>query len=89
MTIQAGIVIMDAERHVILNANPAAVRLIGSSRESLVGSRCRRFICPAEGGKCPITDLQCRVDSSERVLVDAQGRRVDRSRAERSLAGAE
>ncbi|MHB8830468.1 MAG: cache domain-containing protein, partial [Syntrophales bacterium] len=67
----SGIVIIDPELHVIVDANSAALGIIGVAREELLGRECHSFICPAERGKCPITDLGIVVDNSERVLIRA------------------
>ncbi len=75
-TIQAGILIVDAEEHAILDANAAALKLIGRPKGDVVGHCCHTFVCPAQRGKCPITDLHTTVDSSERVLINASGNRV-------------
>jgi PAS domain S-box-containing protein len=75
-TIQAGILIVDAEAHAILDVNEAALKLMGRPKEGVVGQCCHKFVCPAERGKCPITDLHTAVDSSERVLLGAAGNRV-------------
>ncbi len=72
-TVQAGIVIIDAESHEIIDANPVAVDMIGDPKEKVVGSVCHQYICPAEKGHCPITDLGQGMDSSERVLIKANG----------------
>jgi diguanylate cyclase (GGDEF)-like protein/PAS domain S-box-containing protein len=72
-SVRTGIVTIDAETHVITDANPAAVKLIGAPKEEIVGSVCHRYICPAEEGRCPITDLGQTVDNSERVLLRAEG----------------
>jgi PAS domain S-box-containing protein len=74
--IQAGLIIVDAQTHIIVKANAAALKLIGLPKESVLGQRCHRFICPAEAGKCPITDLHTVVDNSERVLLDGSGKRI-------------
>jgi light-regulated signal transduction histidine kinase (bacteriophytochrome) len=50
--------------------------MIGVSREILAGSICYQHICPADIGKCPITDLGQRVDSSERILLNSRGDRI-------------
>ncbi len=71
--IQAGILIIDRETHVIIDTNPAAARLIGLPAEQITGSVCHTFVCPAEKGRCPITDLGEAVDQSERVLLTAGG----------------
>ncbi|MCK5193672.1 MAG: PAS domain S-box protein, partial [Desulfobulbaceae bacterium] len=73
---QAGIVLIDPKTHVIIEANPTAVEMIGASREEINGKVCHQYICPAEVGRCPITDLGQDVDNSERVLLKANGESV-------------
>ena len=75
-SIQFGIVIIDAKTHTILDANDKALEMIGSCNDIVVGSVCHRFICPAELGKCPVTDLGQNVDSSERVLLNLAGDKI-------------
>ncbi len=70
--VQTGIVIIDPETHAILDANPAAVQLIGVPHDRIVGQTCHEFICPAKEGQCPITDLHEDIDRSERVLLTAE-----------------
>ena len=73
---QAGIVLIDSETHVIIDANPTAVDMIGASKKEMIGKVCHQYICPAEVGKCPITDLGQEVDNSERVILTAKGESV-------------
>ena len=73
-TVQAGIVIIDPETHKIVDVNGAATKMIGLSREKIIGRVCHNFICPAMEGQCPITDLGQVVDNSERVLLTAEGK---------------
>ena len=75
-SVQTGIVIVDRNTHEILDVNPAAVELIGAAEEDIVGKVCHKFICPAEVGACPISDLGQTVDNSERVLVRANGEEI-------------
>jgi PAS domain S-box-containing protein len=75
-TIQAGIVVIDPERHVIGGVNAAAGRMVGAPREDILGSPCHKYICPAEEGECPITDLGKNLDNAEQVLLTANGKRV-------------
>lgn len=70
-SVQTGIVIIDPDAHKIVDINTAAASMIGAPKEEIVGSLCHRFICPAEVGKCPITDLHQTVDHSERMLLTA------------------
>ena len=73
-SLQSGLLIIDAETHEIVEANPAACRMIGLPRQDVVGHRCHRFVCPAEAEACPITDLGQVVDNSDRMLLTADHR---------------
>ena len=75
-SLQSGVVVIDAETHEIVEANPAAVEMFAAPREQIVGRVCHAFICPTEVCKCPITHLGQAVDRSERVLVNATGENV-------------
>ena len=74
--VRAGIAIIDAATHEILDINPAGAEMIGLSKEEIVGNVCHQFICPTEAGRCPITDLGQAVDNAERVLRTGDGRTV-------------
>jgi PAS domain S-box-containing protein len=74
--IQTGIVIIDPEHHTIIDANPIAEALIGERREELIGHVCHGFICPAQHGACPVTDLKTNLENTERTIVNKKGERV-------------
>ncbi|WP_321506203.1 PAS domain-containing protein [uncultured Methanoregula sp.] len=74
--IQAAVIILDAKTHEIVAANPEAERLTGYPEQEMKGKICHRFICPAENGKCPITDLGMTIDRSERMLLNRNGNSV-------------
>ena len=71
--VQTGVLIIDPETHVIVDANPVAVGLIGAPKEQIVGSECSRFICRPEHGKCAVTDLGETVVNAERELQRPDG----------------
>jgi len=75
-SVQIGVVVIDAETHVIVDVNTTAMEVIGTPREQIIGSVCHRYICPAERGRCPITDLGQRVDKSDRVVLKPDGSAV-------------
>lgn len=75
-TIQTGTIIIDPETHVIVDVNPMAAKMIGVPIKEIIGNVCHKYICPAEKGKCPITDLGQEVDNSERILVTAKGEEI-------------
>jgi len=72
-SVPAGIIIIDPDRHVIVDINPAAANMFGEGQKNIIGSVCHKYICPAEVGQCPITDLHKKVDNAERVLLRAGG----------------
>jgi len=74
--ILTGVFIVDAQTHQIVDINPLAAKMVGLPKEQIIGKLCHKFVCPAEQGKCPISDLGQTVDQSERVLLTADGRKV-------------
>ena len=74
--LQVGIAIIDAENHRIVEINPMAVKMFGVPEERILGRICHKFICPAEKGKCPITDQGQSMDNSEHELLNASGFKV-------------
>ena len=75
-SVQAGIVIIDVETHRIADVNVVAAEIIGAPREEIVDKICHQYICPAQVGECPITDLGQEIDNSESVLLRASGESV-------------
>jgi PAS domain S-box-containing protein len=75
-SLQSGIIIIDAQDHTILEANDTALEMIGAGSESVLGRVCHQFICPADSGRCPVTDLHQDVDSSERTLLNVRGEKI-------------
>jgi PAS domain S-box-containing protein len=76
-SVQGGILIIDAKTHEILDLNPAAEKMMGKAKDQIIGRICHEFICPAEQGRCPITDLHQEVDNSERILLTGDGGKRD------------
>jgi two-component system sensor histidine kinase/response regulator len=75
-SVQAGIVIIDEKTHTVQDVNPAAANLIGAPREEIIGKGCHRYICHAEVGRCPISDLGQHVDNSEKTLLTSDGSEI-------------
>ncbi|MDK2826792.1 MAG: hypothetical protein PWQ44_1972 [Methanolobus sp.] len=74
--ILSGVILIDAKTHLITDVNPVAEKMIGLPRDKIVGKICHEFICPAEKGKCPISDLGETVNRSERVLINKEGKKI-------------
>ena len=70
--VQAGVVVIDAKSHTIVDMNESAARLMGVKRDEALGVTCHEYICPAEKGRCPVTDLGYRVDRAVRTLSNGK-----------------
>ena len=71
--VPAGIFVVDEKSHEIIAVNPEGERLTGNTAKEMIGHSCHKYICPAEKGKCPISDLHMTIDHSERVLLTKSG----------------
>jgi PAS domain S-box-containing protein len=74
--LRVGVIAIDARTHTVIDINKYALELIGMPRELLIGKFCHKFICPAEVNKCPVTDLDMEVDSSERILLNYKNEKI-------------
>jgi len=75
-SVHTGIIVVDPTTHTIIEANKRAAEMFGGTRDKIIGSICHKFICPAELGHCPITDLRQAIDHSERKLLTANGQAI-------------
>lgn len=71
-----GFVLIRESDHTIAEINQTALKMIGRTYDEVIGKNCHRFICPAEQGKCPISDLHQNIDNSERLLLGPGGLRI-------------
>jgi two-component system sensor kinase FixL len=74
--ILTGVLIVEARTHQIVDVNPHAAEIIGLPRDQILGHVCHNFVCLAEKGRCPVSDLSQTVDRSERLLLRADGTKV-------------
>jgi PAS domain S-box-containing protein len=73
-SVQTGIILVRVEDRIIVEANPAAARMMGRVPEEVIGRACTEYMCPAEEGKCPVIDLQQEMDNAERSIITRNGR---------------
>ena len=72
----AGVVVIEEQTSIIIDVNLQVVELIGIPKDQIIGRTCYQFICPAESGKSPASDLGRTLAKSEDVLVSVDGRRI-------------
>ena len=75
-SIDAGIVVIHPETHIIEEINPHAARMFGLPSEDIIGKVCHHFLCPTEKNNCPITDCHQALECNERVMLLADGSRI-------------
>ncbi len=66
----AGIIIVDPDTHIIVDANPIAEKILCSPKCNLINRVCHDFICPAKEGTCPVTDLNTSIINEERIFIN-------------------
>jgi PAS domain S-box-containing protein len=72
-SLPSGVLVIDEATHIILQANPAALLMMGSAEQDILGKRCFGLVCPTDENQCPITDLGQKFDSIERLLLRKDG----------------
>jgi PAS domain S-box-containing protein len=72
----SGVMIIDPQTNTIIDVNPAAEEIIGLPKEDIVGCECHDFICSAERGKCPISDLGMSMNKSECMMLNGEGQKI-------------
>ncbi len=72
-SIQAGVILVDPETHLVVEVNAFAASSVGRPKEDIIGQPCHGIVCPAQKGRCPVTDLGQGGEQSVRKLVRADG----------------
>jgi PAS domain S-box-containing protein len=72
-SVQAGILIVDRDSHVIMDLNRAAIEMIGMPKSELIGHVCHKHICSTAEERCPISEGETCWDSSEQVIITSDG----------------
>ncbi len=74
--LQAGVVLINADTHIIEMVNPAAAAMFGSESEEIVGNLCHNFLCPNQEGQCPVTDLKTSVMNLEKQMLNVHNQKI-------------
>jgi len=75
-SIQAGVLIIDADNKAIVDLNSTAALIIGLRREEIIGKRCINYPCFKDrkcmdcmNRKCPIIELGLDIEEEEAILT--------------------
>lgn len=71
--VQAGVIIIDAESHKIVDANPAAQKMIGAQRQQITGKICHQSICLQRLQECRMAQPGKSIDNMEHLIFTAAG----------------
>lgn len=75
-SMQAGILIIDAQTNEVLESNPKACSFLGLSRDKLVGQLCFEHICPTKCKEnCPAKVTPFALLNQEREMIRVNGER--------------
>jgi diguanylate cyclase (GGDEF)-like protein/PAS domain S-box-containing protein len=75
-SIQAGIVVIDAESRTIVDINPVVSEMLELPREQIVGRECNTLICSADKTDCLLSEGGICVERSEQMITDSKGREI-------------
>ncbi len=73
-SVQAGVVLIDNETHIIEYINDAGAKMFGAEKERIIGNVCHKFLCPADVGKCPIHSPEEEIVNQEKIMLTADGK---------------
>lgn len=76
-SVQAGIMIIDVEKHLIVDANPAALAIIGASKSELISRPCYQFLCSDyKNSGCPAKNFKISESNIESFIFTAAGDKI-------------
>jgi PAS domain S-box-containing protein len=80
-SIQAGIVVVDADTKLIMDVNPSALFMVGIMRSEVVGQPCKKYLCAENCDGCPVMTANLadgveEVENKEIVLHRRDGSKV-------------
>jgi len=74
--INVGVIIVNPKNHTIEQANQTAAKLFGAPAEDIIGKVCHEFLCPAQIGSCPVSDLNMTIENEDRLLIRSDGSKL-------------
>ncbi len=75
-SVEAGIVLIDSDSKVVVDINAFAAQLIGEKKDRIIGQSCHAYICMPKSGKCPVTDLEQKVDQWATELIASDSTKI-------------
>ncbi len=73
-SVQAGVVLIDKETHVIEYINNAGAEMFGAEKDKIIGNVCYKFLCPTDVEQCPMNNSCDEIVNQENILLTADGK---------------
>ena len=70
-----GVMLISSER-TIVSINPAALTILGYTKDDVIGKTCHQIICPTRMKSCPIFDLGKQIENTETTALSAEGGKI-------------
>ena len=80
-----GIVMVDPEKRIIVDANHFALNMLKVNREGIIGKTCKKYICPDRSGNCPVMDQHKNGDLRTCGIIDSVGNHIPVFKSVRKL----
>ncbi|SMF29941.1 response regulator [Desulfovibrio gilichinskyi] len=75
-SISAGVFLVDSETRTVIDINDFALKMMGRSREEIIGIPCSHIMGIHTHESCPILDLGVTQDTSKQILLTKNGDRI-------------
>jgi PAS domain S-box-containing protein len=72
-SLQVGVVVIDPESCLVMEANPAAAAMFGGDPDEFIGKSCRTHLCLSKAEGCPFLAMNKKVHTKEAKLTRADG----------------
>ncbi|MEA3547649.1 MAG: diguanylate cyclase, partial [Thermodesulfobacteriota bacterium] len=88
-SIQAAILVIDAESRLIVDINPVVSEMLGLPREQIIGQECNTLICSEDKADCLLSEDGICAERLEQVITDSRGREIPvlRTSAVKKISG--
>jgi two-component system cell cycle sensor histidine kinase/response regulator CckA len=75
-SVSVGIYAVELKTKIITYVNPAAIQLIGLSKENIIGKKCTEIVCDSEKECCPAIHNKLSTYSSEQTIRNVNGEQI-------------
>jgi len=75
-SVQTGVIIIDLEKHLIVDINRVAAELLGADKSEIVGQKCSEYLCPDKHKVCPYSKNGKKYEQVEQTISNKKGKDI-------------